>query len=266
MKLFLSNKGGLANSDISLVHNNSVVTNEQELTEVFNDHHINLVQKSSGKKPTSLAKDAGISDDRQVFRLIIERYKNHPSILAIIQNPDQVLESATFQEIDNIEVAHLLKSLDGRKSTGEDKIPPKLLSLAANELTNTLTSAINSTIRNSCFPNDAKKAAVCPFDKGEQNRTGERNFRPVRVLNTFSKIYEKALKSNLFNIQITHSLFLLGPIDKHVLIRSIEDWRYHLENDFLVSAILMDPSKAFDCIPHDLRIAKLHVYGLTMML
>ena len=49
------------------------------------------------------------------------------------------MEGFTFQEIEDIkEVAQLLKSLDGRKSTGEDKIPPKLVSLAANELTNTL--------------------------------------------------------------------------------------------------------------------------------
>ena len=65
------------------------------------------------------------------------------------------MEGFTFQEVENIEVAQLLKSLDGRKSTGEDKIPPKLVSLAVNELTNTLTSAINSTIRKSCFPNNA---------------------------------------------------------------------------------------------------------------
>ena len=67
VKPFLSNKGGLE-IDIFLVHNNAIVTDEQELTEIFNDHYINLVEKSSGKKPTSLAKDTGISDDRQIVR------------------------------------------------------------------------------------------------------------------------------------------------------------------------------------------------------
>jgi len=90
------------------------------------------------------------------------------------------MEGFTFQEAENKEVAQLLKTLDGRKSTGEDKIPQKLVFQAANELTNTLTSAINSTIRNSCFPKDAKKAAVCPLDNGEKNR-------PVSVLNTFPR-------------------------------------------------------------------------------
>ena len=42
----------------------------------------------------------------------------------------------------------------------------------------------------------------------------------------------------------------------------IEEWRVKLDNDYIVGAIRMDLSKAFDCIPHDLLIAKLYVCGL----
>ena len=44
-------------------------------------------------------------------------------------------------------------------------------------------------------------------------------------------------------------------------MRLIEDWKSHLDSDYLVGAILMELSKAFDCISHDLIIAKLHAYG-----
>ena len=39
------------------------------------------------------------------------------------------------------------------------------------------------------------------------------------------------------------------------LLRLLEDWRKALDNNECVAAILMDLSKAFDCLPHGLLIA-----------
>ena len=41
-----------------------------------------------------------------------------------------------------------------------------------------------------------------------------------------------------------------------------EAWRKCLDDNKVVGAILMDLSKAFDCLPHDLLLAKLEAYGL----
>ena len=49
----------------------------------------------------------------------------------------------------------------------------------------------------------------------------------------------------------------------HVLIRLIENWKKALDEKFLAGTVLMDLSKAFDCIPHDLLIAELHAYGFS---
>ena len=46
-----------------------------------------------------------------------------------------------------------------------------------------------------------------------------------------------------------------------MLLRLIEEWETNLDNNFAVGAVLVDLSKAFDCIPHDLLIAKLAAYG-----
>ena len=49
-----------------------------------------------------------------------------------------------------------------------------------------------------------------------------------------------------------------------VLIRLIENWEKQLDNKKFVGAVLVDLSKAFDCVPHDLLIAKINAYGFEM--
>ena len=49
---------------------------------------------------------------------------------------------------------------------------------------------------------------------------------------------------------------------QHFVLRIVENWKLHLDNNIIVGAILMDLSKAFDCLPHELIIAKLAAYGL----
>jgi hypothetical protein len=43
----------------------------------------------------------------------------------------------------------------------------------------------------------------------------------------------------------------------------IEDWKKALDKNEYLTAILMDVSKAFDCLPHDLLLMKLKAYDLS---
>ena len=49
----------------------------------------------------------------------------------------------------------------------------------------------------------------------------------------------------------------------HVLIRLIENWKKSLDQNKSVGAVLMNLSKAVNCIPHDLLIAKMDAYGFS---
>ena len=51
---------------------------------------------------------------------------------------------------------------------------------------------------------------------------------------------------------------------QNVLTRLIEEWKKKLDKNYVVGSILMDLSKAFDCVPHDLIIAKLAAYGFEI--
>ena len=57
--------------------------------------------------------------------------------------------------------------------------------------------------------------------------------------------------------------FRKGYNAQHALMRAIENWKACLDNGGKIGAIFMDLSKAFDCIRHDLLIAKLHAYGFS---
>ena len=62
-KPFLTNKGHFIHQDITIFDGKKIIKNETELVEVFNNHHINISEKSSGKKPRHAARDNNIEKD-----------------------------------------------------------------------------------------------------------------------------------------------------------------------------------------------------------
>ena len=55
----------------------------------------------------------------------------------------------------------------------------------------------------------------------------------------------------------------LGYSAQHALVRLLEKFKISLDEGGKAGAVLMDLSKAFDCIRQDLLIAKLHAYGFS---
>ena len=130
-----------------------------------------------------------------------------------------------------------------------------------------LTKLINaSAIQSSIFSSCEKVASVTPVFK-KDNRLDKRNYRPISVLNVFSKIFERFLLNQILPfLNKIRSVFLSAYRARysfqHVLLRLIEGWRQYLDENKVAGAILMDLSEAFDCLPRDLLIAKLEAYGI----
>ena len=253
IKPFMTNKGMIANKDITLIDRENVITDVSELSQIFNKHYINIVEKRS-------------LSDSDVIGRIIKSYQNHPSVLKIKNKFGSDLNSFDFQQIKAPEVKKLLKEIDIKKAVGVDTIPPKLIKIGADIIAEPLTLATHCCLRQGIFPENAKVASVFPLDKGKPDKYDVLNYRPVSILSTFSKIYEKVIKNQLASYLDKYFSPLISAYRKsystqQVLIRLLEEWKEKLDKNFIVGAVLMDLSKAFDCIPHDLIIAKLAAYG-----
>ena len=109
---------------------------------------------------------------------------------------------------------------------------------------------------------------MIPLDKDKPNKNEMSNFRPVSVLNTLFNVYERVVKDQIVcGMEKYFSLFLSAHkknySSQNILISLIEKWRKDLDNNFVVGAVLSDLSKAFDCIPNNLLIAKLSTYNFS---
>ena len=284
VKPFITNKGEISNDNIIIktqneenikvkgmekemhVEANELIKDDKILVELFNKHYINIVEKTSGNAPDCLGNPENPILDKSTVLEIINKYKDHPSILKI-KELNITTNSFDFPEATPEAINKIIKKLNPNKATGPDKIPLKILIASANIIDCHLSYIINKDRKINRYSEDAKTALVRPIYK-KDDRDQIKNYRPVSLLNGFSKIYERFLHDslskftdNIFSKFI--SAYRKSYSSNHVLMRLIDDWKASLDNKKLVGTILMDLSKAFDCIPHDLLIAKLHAYGLT---
>ena len=66
-----------------------------------------------------------------------------------------------------------------------------------------------------------------------------------------------------FYIDLFYIGFRKGFSTQVALIRLLQKWQYSLDNNEIVGTVLIDLSKAYDCIQHDLLLAKLEAYGFS---
>ena len=254
-----------------LINDDGMVTDDTTLAKTFNEHDINIVERSSVLKPEKMEFDNSINTSRNILHSIIDRYKNHPSILKIKSEvSSKSCSDCDFSRnilVTSDGVEKMLKSLNSKKAAGTDRLPIKLVKLASEVLSKPLSIAMNSSITSSTFPDRAKVATIVPIDKKSDNMYNVSNFRPVSLLNCFSKIYENCINNHIVNSMNNYispyvSAYRKGYISQHELIRLLEKWRQHLDNNKVVGGVFMGLSKAFDCVLHDLLTAKLAAYSV----
>ena len=165
-------------------------------------------------------------------------------------------------------VQKLLEDLDPTKAAGPDEIPSRLLRMVATEIAPALTKLFQISIETSAIPIIWKHALVQPvFKKGD--RSNAANYRPISLTCICCKLMEHIVRSAITEHIETNNLitdaqhgFRKQRSCETQLISLTHDIATEMNKRGQTDIILLDFSKAFDKVPHQRLLSKLHASGI----
>ena len=251
------------NSSIILIEDGKMITEDLKIAEIFNHYFTNITENLGiYEDQTLLSSTNGINDP---VEKAIRKYENHPSIEKIKECYE--LNKFEFKPVTIDEVLLQVQKLNSRKASPLNSIPAKILKQNADIFAVLIQKILNSNISGCYFPKELKDGEVSSLFKSLDAFT-KKNYRPITVLSSISKVYERILEGQIES----HSLSFLSPLlcgfregyeTQHALLRSIETCKKALGKGGVTGALLTYLSKAFDCLNHGLLNAKLNAYGFS---
>ena len=201
--------------------------------ETFHKFFVNIVPSLKISPKENYETDVG--NDNEPILNYINKFNNHPSI-KVIKSRKKEVQTFTFSYVSYEEVLNEFRKLQTTKTTQQNDIPTKILKENLEVFPRYFHKNINFCIENSIFPSDLKVADVTPAFK-KKSKTSKDNYRPISILPNISKIYKRCLYNQM---------------------------QTYFDNILSLGAVMTDLSKAFDCLHHELLIAKLDAYGFDI--
>ena len=233
------NKNPIFNIDNTLSQDKSAIV------QAFNNYFTNIGNSLASKIPPSM--DANKNSNKTV--------PSTKSSLALIPtNP--------------YEINSIIKSIKNSSACGVDNIPITVIKHVSDSISPVLSSLINLSFESGSFPDALKIAKVIPIFKCG-DKTLLTNYRPISLLNSFSKIFAKAFLSRLTNY-LTKGNFIVdnqfgfqkNRSTLQALTSFLDIVTDALDNKNYIIALFLDLSKAFDTIDHNILLKKINTYGI----
>ena len=222
---------------------NVIITDKHKIVEKFNEYFVNI-------GPT-LARQ--INQTSTTY----QHYLSGNFMNSFVLHP-------TYAE----EILSVAKTIQLKHSSGFDDIPVDIMKFAMPYIAVPMSEIINNSFAAGIVPNDLKIAKVCPiFKNGE--RAQFKNYRPISILPSFSKIFEKLVNNRLTSYLVKTSILnnnQYGFRSRHstslAVIDMIDKISEAMDSNKFSIGLFLDLSKAFDTINHKILLDKLAHYGI----
>lgn len=226
------------------VENNTIVKTDEGIAETLNNHFTSVGENMS------------------------RNINYQPSDFAQYM-PEKLNKTLLLKPVNANELKEISKCLSNKNSSGFDLISQKLLKTILPSLSELLIDLINSSIREKKYPQCLKKAVITPLHKtGDKNCC--QNYRPISLLSSFNKIFEKKLHNDLNNFFEQNKVLYtqqFGFRKFHSTIDALINTHDYIINEKRknnrIVGIFIDLKKAFDSIDTKILIKKLQYYGIN---
>lgn len=173
-----------------------------------------------------------------------------------------------FMPLNDIEILNIINSISS-DSLGYDKINITMVKYCCPHILPFVTHIINYCLENNVFPEIWKTSYVIPLPKTDIP-TQLKDLRPISILPALSKVLEKAVSLQIkVHLEIYNILpqFQSGFRANHSCTTAVahitDDIIKATDNEMLTALILLDYTKAFDCVNHNVLFAIFHYIGFS---
>ena len=173
---------------ITLVENDEIISRDIEVAKTFQNFFSSIVKNLNIQRDeTHLSK----TTQENPVLACIEKFSKHASIVSIKKHIETTSSKFSKYE-DRKKFLTEIENLNSRKASQQNDIPVKILKGNSDICSYILHHNSNNSLFSNKFPKYLKKADINPVFKKDEKFL-KTNYRPVSILPTVSKNYERCL-------------------------------------------------------------------------